>query len=720
MLRAVVRRFCNPSRSHSVLEAKWQRTWGVARQQTGDPAVPWFEPSVHQRAAHPGGPAAIVASLGGDSGGGGGGATTTPTNETLAVPKLFVLSQFPYPSGELHMGHVRVYTIGDLVARAGRMAGARVLHPIGWDSFGLPAENAARDRGRNPRDWTRENILAMRASLLQLGVAFGNAPFPAATVGAAAAAAEAAAAAAGETTESAVGADNQQAACGSGGVGPASAPQQPAELSTCEPQYYRWTQWLFTRMLRRGVAYRAEAPVYWDPVDQTVLANEQVDAAGRSWRSGALAERRTLSQWFLRITDFADNLTDGLDALEQGWPRDVRRMQEEWIGRSPGAVVAFALLQDPLSGDVKPRASANECNSTDDDAADDVGAGVTPPPSSSPSPSSSRSPSSPPPPSLAAIEVFTTRPDTVLAATFVAVAPDHPVAQACAARDASLAARLADVERGAAVSEAAAAEKTRRGHVPTGCDLGVRVAHPVTGAELPVFAADYVLASYGTAAVMGVPSGDDRDAAFAAAHGLAVAPPDVVVDVEESHVPSPSVNSGAAQAPESPHRESPGTLAFDAAMDLLGDSARRETRFRLRDWLVSRQRRWGTPIPVVRCADCGDVPVPDAELPVRLPQGIESMLTSSPEADAALAAWRATTCPTCKGPAERETDTMDTFVDSSWYYARFPDEANANEIVAQDRARDWLPVNVYIGGREHAILHLLYARFIARFLVDGT
>lgn len=452
--------------------------------------------------------------------------------------KKYILSMFPYPSGTLHMGHVRVYTYGDALARFHRLCGFQVLHPIGWDAFGLPAENAARERRLDPRDWTQSNIAQMRGQLQALGISF----------------------------------------------------DWEREIATCEESYFRWTQWLFVQMHRHGLAYQKEAFVNWDPVDQTVLANEQVDSAGRSWRSGALVEQKMLRQWFLRITDYAPALLEGLDELP-GWPIQVKKMQEAWIGRSRGTLVHFG-----------------------------------------------------------PIRVFTTRPETIMGATFVAVSPN-------------------------VVSQ-----------YPS------QVPHPLTGANLPVVAADYVLADYGTAAVMGVPGHDERDRQFADRHNLPVV--QVVLDGYLINS-GPEFNGLSVEA---------GARAVEAALIRTG-KGESHSAFRLRDWLISRQRPWGAPIPIIHCqAACGAVSVPEHHLPVPLAPRND---------DAALDAWSRVACPSCGGPGRRDMDTMDTFVDSSWYFLRFTDPLSAERPCQADR---WMAVDTYIGGVEHAVLHLLYARFVNRFL----
>jgi leucyl-tRNA synthetase len=528
-------------------------------------------------------------------------------------PKFYALAMFPYPSGKLHMGHVRVYSISDAVARYQRMRGYDVLHPMGWDAFGLPAENAALQRGTQPAKWTKENIAEMKQQLLSLGISF----------------------------------DWDQ------------------ELSTCDPSYYRWTQSLFLRLHRAGLAYQTEAAVNWDPVDETVLANEQVDAQGRSWRSGALVEQRKMRQWFFRITDFAEPLLKDLERLR--WPDSVKVMQRNWIGRAPGTLLRFSLQLQPSS----------------------VGGAAVSPADN-------------------AVEVFTSRAETIYGTTFIALAPDHPLLQKIVspAQRAELQA-LQD-----AVRKGSVAEEKRTVHGGPGRSLrleGVAALHPFLKTPLPIFAADYVLADYGTGAVMGVPAHDERDAAFAAAHQL---PVKVVLEEGDAATQAAAgvrlVNSGPIS----------GMLATEArdrvaALAEGGGFGKPHVQYRLRDWLVSRQRYWGTPIPIVHCSGCGAVPVPEEELPVLLPTDV--LLTRKGSPLAAHEAFVNCKCPKCGGNAKRETDTMDTFVCSSWYYARYPDAHNTKHMISPT-ARPWLPVDLYVGGIEHAVLHLLYARFVCKVL----
>jgi leucyl-tRNA synthetase len=524
--------------------------------------------------------------------------------------KFYCLSMFPYPSGQLHMGHVRCYTLGDVIGRYQRMKGRNVLQPMGWDAFGLPAENAAIQNGVPPAEWTYANIDNMRAQFKRLGFAL----------------------------------------------------DWTREFATCDPAYYRWEQWFFLRLFEKGLVYRKAAVVNWDPVDQTVLANEQV-IDGRGWRSGAVVERRELSQWFVKITDYAQELLDGLERLD-GWPERVKAMQRNWIGRSTGARIVFGLADAP------------------------AGAGVTD-----------------------RLEVFTTRPDTFMGATYVAVAAEHPLARAAAEGDPELTAFLEECRQGA-VSEADMATMEKKGR-----PLGFSVRHPLSGRELPVWVANFVLMDYGTGAVMAVPAHDQRDWEFARQYDL---PIEVVIAPADGSAPDVSegaftehgvtVNSGAFDG-----------LDFDAACAAITDAlAERDAgeatvNYRLRDWGISRQRFWGCPVPIIHCEACGPVPVPDDALPVTLPadvafEGVQSPLKTRAD-------FFEAPCPKCGAEATRDTDTFDTFMESSWYQARFASADNDRAMV-DDRARYWTPVDHYVGGIEHAILHLLYARFFHKAMRD--
>ena len=518
-------------------------------------------------------------------------------------PKSYVLEMFPYPSGRIHVGHARNYTMGDVLARYRRMRGFEVLHPMGWDAFGMPAENAAMERGIHPGAWTWSNIDTMRGQLKRLGFAL----------------------------------------------------DWSRELATCDPAYYGQEQALFLALFEAGLVYRKESAVNWDPVDQTVLANEQV-IDGRGWRSGALVEKRKLNQWFLKITDFADELVEGLGGLDK-WPEKVRLMQENWIGRSRGLQFRFALSDG------------------------------------------------------GSVEVFTTRPDTIFGASFVAVAADHPIAAALAERSAEARAFIAECRAGGTTAaELETAEKK-------GFDTGLTAAHPFDPAwRLPVYIANFVLMEYGTGAVFGVPAHDQRDLDFARKYGLGVTR--VVADGDRT---DPAFEGDAAYT-------GPGRLVNSRFLDGLeveaGKAAviaraeaegwgRGTTVFRLRDWGVSRQRYWGTPIPIIHCEACGAVPVPRDQLPVVLPEDVTFDVPGNPLDRHPT--WKHVDCPRCGSPARRETDTLDTFVDSSWYFIRFASQPQDRPFDPAVVAR-WLPVGQYIGGVEHAILHLLYARFWTRAL----
>ncbi|WP_017668650.1 leucine--tRNA ligase [Sandarakinorhabdus sp. AAP62] len=530
-----------------------------------------------------------------------------------AKPKSYVLEMFPYPSGRIHMGHVRNYTMGDVVARTRRAQGFEVLHPMGWDAFGMPAENAAMEKGVHPGGWTRANIAAMRAQLKRLGFAL----------------------------------------------------DWSRELATCEPDYYGQEQALFLDMLAAGLVYRKESAVNWDPVDMTVLANEQV-IDGRGWRSGALVERRKLNQWFLKITDFADDLVDGLKSLDQ-WPDKVKLMQENWIGRSTGLRFTFRVAPSPLDGE------------------DQGGSGGS-------------------------FDVFTTRPDTLFGASFAAIAADHPLARQCAENNPALAAFIASAQAG---GTAAADIETQE---KLGFDTGLSVIHPLDPAiRLPVFVANFVLMDYGTGALFGCPGHDQRDLDFARKYQLPVIR--VVAEEGEENAPiHDEAYTGPGRMVNS--RWLDGMSADEARAAVI---ARAEaegwgegvTQYRLRDWGVSRQRYWGTPIPIIHCEICGAVPVPKKQLPVILPEDVTFDVPGNPLDRHPT--WKHVDCPQCGKPARRETDTLDTFTNSSWYFIRFasaPDDRPFDPAVAAG----WLPVGQYIGGVEHAILHLLYARFWTRAL----
>ena len=533
----------------------------------------------------------------------------TPVEGT-GRPKYYVLEMFPYPSGNIHMGHARNYVMGDVVARSKRAQGFDVLHPMGWDAFGLPAENAAIERGVHPGDWTWSNIAAMRDQLKLLGLSL----------------------------------------------------DWSREFATCDPAYYGKQQAWFLELFRRGLVYRKDSVVNWDPVDNTVLANEQV-VDGRGWRSGAIVEKRKLNQWFLRITDYADELIEGLKELEGRWPEKVRLMQENWIGRSKGLQMTWAW------------------------------AGETP--AAAPD----------------GLEIYTTRPDTLFGASFMGLAPDHPVSKGLAEANPEVAAFVAECRKGgASQAEIEQAEKI-------GFDTGLKVRHPFTGAEVPVWIANFILSEYGTGAIFGCPAHDQRDFEFASKYALPILPVVKPEGADESFAVTDEAWTG------------PGVIFRSDFLDGLDiEAAKAEairrieaagqgkgaTIYRLRDWGVSRQRYWGCPIPIVHCPSCGAVPA--AELPVELPKDVSFDTPGNPLDRHPT--WKHVKCPSCHGDATRETDTLDTFVDSSWYFARFADPTAA-EPISKAAADRWLPVDQYIGGVEHAVLHLLYARFISRALSDS-
>ena len=532
------------------------------------------------------------------------------TDETSDKPKFYALSMFPYPSGNLHMGHVRNYVITDVIARFKRMQGYRVLHPMGWDAFGLPAENAAIEREIPPGQWTQQNIAQMKQQLQKLGLSL----------------------------------------------------DWEREVTTCSPDYYRWTQWLFLQFYVVGLAYQKEAAVNWDPIDQTVLANEQVDSEGRSWRSGAQVERKLLRQWFLKITDYAEQLLNDLDKLP-GWPERVKLMQANWIGKSVGAYLEF-----PIKG------------------------------------------------SKEKIGVFTTRPDTVFGVSYVVLAPEHPLTLKVTTAKQKKAVK-AFIESVAKESEL---ERTAEDKPKRGILTGGTAINPFNGEEIPILIADYVLVEYGTGAVMGVPAHDTRDFKFANDNNLSIR---VVIVPEGQEDDDPDLSEAYTEA---------GTMInsgqFDGLPSVKGKTAiidyaeaqgygKARIQYRLRDWLISRQRYWGCPIPVIHCPSCGTVPVPDEDLPVTLPENVEfSGRGASPLAK--LEEWINVPCPSCGEAAKRETDTMDTFIDSSWYYLRYTDANNAKEVFSLEKVNDWMAIDQYVGGIEHAILHLLYSRFFTKVLRD--
>ncbi|HLB43095.1 MAG TPA: leucine--tRNA ligase [Gammaproteobacteria bacterium] len=522
--------------------------------------------------------------------------------EDINKEKFYCLSMFPYPSGSLHMGHVRNYTIGDVITRYQIMLGKNVLQPMGWDAFGLPAENAAIKHKIPPAQWTRQNIDHIRKQMMRMGFAY----------------------------------------------------DWSREITTCDPEYYRWEQWLFLQLYKKGLVYKKNAEVNWDPIDQTVLANEQV-VDGRGWRSGALVERREIPQWFLKITHYAEELLNDIDKLEH-WPPQVRIMQRNWIGRSEGVEIKFTILkQDEMT-------------------------------------------------------VFTTRPDTLFGVTYLAIAPQHSLCQKLALQHPALK-QFIDSCRNIKVAEAEIATIEKRG-----MPLGISARHPMTGEDIPIWVANFVLMEYGSGALMAVPAHDERDFEFALKYHL---PIKQVITPMGSHwdfTQHAYTNHGelinSAEFTGLTSKQAFNAIANHLKKEGLGDY---KVHYRLRDWSISRQRYWGTPIPFINCQQCGAVPVPEKDLPVALPEnvnltGISSPLKSIPD-------FYETTCPHCHQAAKRETDTFDTFVESSWYYIRLACKA-PNKTMLDGRANYWLPVDQYIGGIEHAVLHLLYARFFHKLLRD--
>jgi len=529
---------------------------------------------------------------------------TFSVSEDSKKPKYYCLSMFPYPSGKLHMGHVRNYTIGDVLSRFHRMLGFNVLQPMGWDAFGLPAENAALQNKSAPAAWTYSNIDYMKHQLKQLGLAI----------------------------------------------------DWKREIATCRPEYYKWEQWLFTELFKKKLIYKKISTVNWDPVDQTVLANEQV-IDGKGWRSGAVIEKKEIPQYFMKITEYADELLRDLDGLE-GWPEQVKTMQRNWIGKSYGCEIEFSIK----------------------DHADHI-------------------------------KIYTTRPDTLLGVTYLAIAAEHPLASLIKKNNPTIEAFINECSRGGvAEADLATAEKI-------GIDSGLRAIHPITQKEVPIWIANYVLISYGSGAVMAVPAHDERDFHFAKKYNLNIEQVIEPIDTKTMNLEEAAytdygrlINSGEFNGLEFQE-------AFDAIVNKLTSlhKGKKTTQFRLRDWGISRQRYWGCPIPIIKCHSCGEVPVPEKDLPVVLPESIVMHGVGSPiKQDES---FYKTTCPSCGKPAERETDTMDTFVESSWYFARYPSYNNPNAMV-DERSNYWMPVDQYIGGIEHAILHLLYARFFNKILRD--
>jgi leucyl-tRNA synthetase len=523
-------------------------------------------------------------------------------SEDLNKEKFYCLSMFPYPSGTLHMGHVRNYTIGDVIARYQRALGKNVLQPIGWDAFGLPAENAAIKNGIPPGEWTKKNIEAMKKQFLRLGNAY----------------------------------------------------DWRREICTSTPEYYRWEQWFFIRLFEKGLVYKKNAVVNWDPVDQTVLANEQV-VDGRGWRSGALVERKEIPQWFIKITAYADELLSSLDELDE-WPAQVKQMQRNWIGRSTGTEIYFNVNNYPKR-----------------------------------------------------LKIYTTRPDTLMGATYLAIASDHPIAKEAALHNKEIANFIISCQ-GTKTAEAELATVEKRG-----IDTGMTAIHPITGEELPIWIANFVLMQYGSGAVMSVPSHDQRDWEFAQKHGL---PMKQVIKPDQPHEFKKSAYTGPGTLIHSKQFDGmESSKAIEAITEYLEeqDSGKATINYRLRDWGVSRQRYWGTPIPMILCEQCGTVPVLEEDLPVVLPDNVSFTASGSPLAQ--CKEFVNVSCPKCGQDAFRETDTFDTFIESSWYYARFACKNQENAML-DDRAKYWTPVDQYIGGIEHAVMHLLYARFFHKLMRD--
>jgi leucyl-tRNA synthetase len=524
--------------------------------------------------------------------------------EDVNKEKFYCLSMMPYPSGSLHIGHVRNYTIGDVITRYHTMLGKNVLQPMCWDAFGLPAENAAIKHHIPPAQWTRQNIEHMRNQMIQMGFAY----------------------------------------------------DWSREIATCDPEYYRWEQWFFLRLYKKGLAYKKNAEVNWDPVDQTVLANEQV-INGRGWRSGALVERREILQWFLKITDYSAELLSDIDKLAQ-WPDQVKTMQRNWIGRSAGVEITFTIDEhhDPIT-------------------------------------------------------VFTTRPDTLFGVTYIAVAPQHPLTKQRAERDPDLA-QFVEECRHLKLAEAEMATMEKRG-----MPLGITARHPLTGEDIPIWVANFVLMEYGAGALMAVPAHDQRDIEFALKYHLPIKQVIVPTDGSSWDDTSTAFTDMGKLIASAQFTGLTSQQAFEAIATYFEEHhiGKRKVNYRLRDWSVSRQRYWGTPIPIINCPTCGPVPVPDKDLPVILPEEVEFSGVISPLKS--MPSFYQTDCPTCHGPAERETDTFDTFMESSWYYARLTCKKQ-NKAMLDGRANYWLPVDQYVGGIEHAVLHLLYARFFHKLMRD--
>ena len=530
---------------------------------------------------------------------------TFVATEDDSKEKYYCLSMFPYPSGKLHMGHVRNYTIGDVISRYQRMLGKNVLQPMGWDAFGLPAENAAMQHKVAPAKWTYENIDYMRNQLKSLGLGY----------------------------------------------------DWTREVATCHPEYYRWEQWLFTKLMEKGLVYRKLSVVNWDPVDQTVLANEQV-IDGKGWRSGAPVERKEIAQWFLRITDYAEELLDDLNKLD-GWPEQVKTMQKNWIGKSTGLQISF-----PMVGQEEQT-----------------------------------------------LDVYTTRPDTLMGVSYVAIAADHPLAKKAAIHNEPLE-RFIE-----ACSHISTAEADMETMEKQGVDTGIRVIHPISGEVVPVWAANFVLMGYGTGAVMAVPAHDQRDYEFAKKYDLPIKVVIAPSADERADVSEKAFTEKGVLVDSGPFYGLKSSEALHEMAKVLGEKGlgEKQTNYRLRDWGISRQRYWGCPIPVIYCPACGALPVPEEQLPVLLPEDVVPDGSGSPLAK--MDSFKNCACPQCGGRAKRETDTFDTFFESSWYHARYTSKDNGGAML-DERADYWLPVDQYIGGIEHAILHLLYARFFHKLMRD--
>ncbi len=571
--------------------------------------------------------------------------------------KFYCLAMFPYPSGRLHMGHVRNYTIGDVIARYQRMRGRNVLQPMGWDAFGLPAENAAMQNKVPPARWTYANIDYMRGQLQRLGFAY----------------------------------------------------DWSRELATCKPDYYRWEQWLFTKLFAKGLVYKRTAPVNWCPKDLTVLANEQV-IEGRCWRCDTAVERKEIPQWFMKITNYADELLEELNELD-GWPEAVRTMQRNWIGRSEGVELEFK-VDSSLSPALSPAGrGGSEAGSQTSSSPQDRGGSEAGSQTSSLAPPG-RGTEGEGAGEKESLTVYTTRPDTLMGVTYVAVAAEHPLALRAAAANEKLAAFIVECKH-TETAEAALETMEKKG-----VDTGLKALHPITGEPVPIWVANFVLMGYGSGAVMAVPAHDQRDWEFAKKYGLGIKqvihPGDgSAVDLSAGAFVEKGVLKDSAQFSGLSSAQAFNAIAAHLEAQNLG---RRQVHYRLRDWGVSRQRYWGTPIPIINCPSCGEVPVPEDQLPVVLPEDVDFEGVGSPIKK--MPAFYQTTCPTCGGAAERETDTFDTFMESSWYYARFACPDNSAAMLDQ-RANYWLPVDQYIGGIEHAILHLLYARFFHKLMRDA-